>query len=89
MKKYLMGIFAVIIALSLSAFAIIKDDAVNKTQQQYYWFGLTGSYLGRSASAPPECNGGTIDCAYGYINVADPDDPEQPAGNPNTTATKH
>jgi len=83
-----MGIFAVIIAVSLSAFAIIKDDAMSKTQQQYYWFGLTGSYLGRSSSIPTDCSSGTVNCAYGYINVADPDDPEQPTGTPDLTAKK-
>ena len=84
-----MSLLAVFIAIFVFAFTAIKDGEMSKSQQQYYWFGLTGAYLGRSASVPPECNGGTIDCAYGYINVADPDDPEQPAGNPNTTAFKH
>lgn len=50
MRKYLLGIMAVILAMSLSAFTSTKQDA-SKSQESLYWFeynpttGHTGLYL--------------------------------------------
>lgn len=89
MKKNLLALLAIIFAIGASAFTVIKKNEESMNQQQYYWFGLTGTYLGRSASVPPGCDEiSTKNCAFGFINVADPSDPEQPAGSPDKTAKK-
>lgn len=89
MKKNFLAILAIIFAIGASAFTVIQKNEESKNQQQYYWFDLSGNYLMRSASVPPGCDLiNTKHCAYGFINVADPEDPEQPAGTPDLTAKK-
>lgn len=89
MKKNFLAILAIAVAIGASAFTAIKKAESVKAQQQYYWFGLTGSYLGRSASVPSGCDlTNTKNCAFGYINVSDPNDPAQPSGTPSLTAKK-
>ena len=89
MKKNFLAILAIAIAIGTSAFTAITKAEDSKNQQQYYWFGLTGTYLGRSANVPSGCDEVNLNnCAYVFINVADPDDPEQPSGSPDKTAKK-
>ncbi|MBS1577375.1 MAG: hypothetical protein JST09_18910 [Bacteroidetes bacterium] len=89
MKRNFLAIMAIVIAMAASAFTAIKDVEKNNKVQQYYWFSLTGAYLGRSASVPSGCDlTNTKNCAFGYINVSNPNDPEQPAGSADLTAKK-
>ena len=89
MKRNILAVLAIVIAMGASAFTAIKDADKEKNLQQYYWFGLTGSYLGRSASVPSGCDlTNSKNCAFGYINVSDPSNPEQPSGSTDLTAKK-
>jgi len=89
MKKYFLGIFAAVLAVGMSAFTVIHQKQAEATQQEYYWFDLNGGYEGRSASVPTGCDlTHTRDCAYGYINVDDPNNPTQPSGQADLTAKK-
>jgi hypothetical protein len=79
MKKYLLGIFAVVFAFSLSAFQNIKPKA---KLTDPYWFKISGQHLPgsavpqsdalfiqQSATAPmdPSCTtSSTYDCVAGF-----------------------
>lgn len=79
MKKYLLGIFAVVIAVSLSAFNNVTPKAKFTDP---YWFKISGQhlpgasvpqadamFLRQSASAPTDpvnCPGGSYDCIAGF-----------------------
>lgn len=89
MKKNFLAILAIAIAIGTSAFTAITKAEDSKNQQQYYWFDLSGNYIGRSSSVPTGCDlTNTKNCAYGFISVADPTDPEMPGGSPDLTAKK-
>lgn len=66
MKKYLLGIFAVIIAISTTAFT----GSSNSANQVYYWYDLQGNLLSPVPSefSPDGCTEGTEICSYGHIN---------------------
>lgn len=53
----------------------------------YYWFDAnTSEYIGYSELSG--CDNSTIKpCADGYLNVADPNDPQDPGTTPDKTAT--
>lgn len=87
MRKYLLGLFAVVMAVSLSAFTSAKSTNGAKKSAPLYWFDYdetsgTGAYLDygeRSLFINFECDQTTgIDCRRGYT-VMDlvAGDPEQ------------
>jgi hypothetical protein len=78
MKKYLLGIFAVVIAVSLSAF---NNMTPKPKFTDPYWFKISGQHLPgasvpssdamfiqQSASSPTslDCTGGNYDCIAGF-----------------------
>jgi hypothetical protein len=78
MKKYFLGILAVVFALGLSAFNNIRPKA---KLTDLYWFKISGQhlpgttvpssdamFLQQSASAPsdPDCQASTYDCIAGF-----------------------
>jgi hypothetical protein len=89
MRKYLLGLFAVVMAVSLSAFTSAKSSKETGKSADLYWFlydattGTTGAYLAfgeKKTFRVPTCNKETqIDCRRGYseTDLVDPDDPNQ------------
>jgi hypothetical protein len=92
MKKYLLGIIAIVMAVGFSAFTKpeVKRTS-NKEQTSYYWFrvangygdlsSLTSSqvsaYLGFSSTAPTSgCSGSGYNCIVGF-NADDVDIPNE------------
>lgn len=75
MRKYLLGLFAVVMAVSLSAFTSAKNSKAAAKTAPLYWFlydqtsGI-GDYLDhgeKSAFISGSCNDlGTPDCRRGY-----------------------
>jgi len=65
MKKYLVAIFAVMIAISATAFTSVKSY----DPDVYYWYDTEGRLLSDTPSElPPNgCNEGTEICAFGHI----------------------
>lgn len=87
MRKYLLGLFAVVMAVSLSAFTSVKTSKEVGKSAELYWFEYslstgTGAYLDfgeRSEFIIPTCDLtiGT-DCRRGYplsalVDESDPD----------------
>lgn len=66
MKKYLVGIFAVILAISATAFTKVS----NFNDDVYYWYDIEGNRLNDIPSElPPNgCDEGTEICAFGHVN---------------------
>lgn len=89
MRKYLLGLFAVVMAVSLSAFTSAKSSKETGKSADLYWFlydatsETTGTYLDfgeKNTFKVPGCNQETeIDCRRGYslADLVDPSDPEQ------------
>ena len=84
MKKYLSGLFAIVVAVSLSAFTLNKAHTNNTTTTTYWWYDADNGVLlnsgGKTALPPNDCElmGGDI-CAYGHENTTstpsiDPDE---------------
>ena len=78
MKKFLIGIFAVVIAFSAFAF---EKSATSLTE--YYWYDTDGNLLSEDPSefSPNGCNEGVEVCAYGHIQMT-----SNPGVNPNKIA---
>ncbi len=86
MRKYLLGLFAVIAAVSLSAFTSAKISEKAVKSAPLYWFNYdmasgTGAYVDygeKSEFFTAACNDdGEIDCRRGYalsdlVNQSDP-----------------
>jgi hypothetical protein len=70
MKKYLLGIFAVVLAISFSAFspAAKQDNLV-----PMYWYDLDGNSLGFGIHPNNGCEQEGVGCAKGFI--VEPADP--------------
>jgi hypothetical protein len=49
MKKYLLGLFAVVLAIGFSAFT--SDDRKSTTQDAYFWYAIDGSQVGQLLDA--------------------------------------
>lgn len=89
MRKYLLGLFAVVMAVSLSAFTSAKSSNETGKSANLYWFlydatsGETGAYLDfgeKNTFKVIGCNLSTLtDCRRGYLSSAliDPSDPDQ------------
>lgn len=89
MRKYLLGLFAVVMAVSLSAFTSAKSSKETGKSADLYWFlydatsGGTGAYLDfgeKNTFRVTGCNlESLIDCRRGYSaeDLIDPSDPEQ------------
>jgi|SRR5690606_23604311 len=84
MKKYLLGLVAVVIAVGLSAFTSAeKQTKTSDNFTSYYWFDLVGIYTGFKTK-PAEmvastCQDNSVDlCRNGYIadDLLDPAHPE-------------
>ena len=88
MRKYLLGLFAIMMAVSLSAFTSAKSSKEVGKTAPLYWFSYSaststlGSYLGngeKAAFITGSCdNSGVTDCRRGYtdeelVNPAIPD----------------
>jgi len=69
MKKYLVAIFAVILAVSATAFTTSQKS----TDNVYYWYDPQGNALpgGPSALPPSGCEEGTHLCAIGFTEPTD------------------
>lgn len=69
MKKYLVAIFAVILAVSATAFTTSQKLNDNV----YYWYDPQGHALpgGPSTLPPSGCDVGTDICAYGFTEPTD------------------
>jgi len=70
MKKYLSGIIAIVIAISLSAFTLNKAHTDNSTTTYWWYDASDGELLNpleKTELPPNECvlEGGDI-CAYGH-----------------------
>ncbi len=89
MRKYLLGLFAIVMAVSLSAFTSAKSSKAAGKSADLYWFLYdaieeeTGAYLvfgEKNTFKVTGCNQATqIDCRRGYsaADLIDPSDPEQ------------
>lgn len=66
MKKYLVAIFAVILAVSATAFTAPQ----NFDGEVYYWYDMSGNLLSPvpTEKSPNGCDEGTHACARGFIN---------------------
>lgn len=99
MKSIKILLAAVIVSASSLAFganrnaeikanpAETKTSSETKTQAVLYWFDAnTGEYIGHTESSG--CDQSTSQpCAKGYLNVANPSNPQQPATAPFLTDT--
>lgn len=80
MRKYLLGLFAVVMAVSLSAFTSVESSKEAGKSADLYWFlydepsGTTGTYLGfgaKNAFRALGCDKDIqIDCRRGYPSSA-------------------
>src|SRR5574337_1280908 len=82
MKKYLFGIFAVIAAISFSAFKVmpknhLKEDKTKTTT--YYWFNVDLN----------DVQSGSISDADAEFITTTTDDPNPPAGSPTCGGSKY
>lgn len=89
MRKYLLGLFAIVMAVSLSAFTSAKSSKETGKTANLYWFLYdaaseeTGAYLDFGEKATfkvPTCNLEIgIDCRRGYSlgDLANPSNPNQ------------
>jgi len=78
MKKFLIGIFAVVFAVSAFAF---QQNATSVTE--YYWYDTDGNLLSDIPSefSPNGCDQGVTVCAFGHIQMT-----ANPGVNPNKIA---
>ena len=76
MKKYILSIFAVVLAVGMSAFTTVSNQT--KTGDDYYWFNLDGTEdLGHDEFPNNGCTIEGEGCAKGYI-----DPPNDPTDDP-------
>jgi len=95
MRKYLLGLFAVVMAVSLSAFTSVKTSKEVGKSANLYWFfydataGGIGAYIDfgeKNDFRALGCNEDNLtDCRRGYsaADLVDPSDPEQGVVNQN------
>jgi hypothetical protein len=99
MRKYLLGLFAIVMAVSLSAFTGAKSSEATGKAIDLYWFeydhsgtGTVGTYLDygdRSEFLNVPCNLSVgNDCRRGYTltDLVDQSDPEQGVINKNANS---
>lgn len=71
MKRYFTGIFAIVLAISASAFTHIQSKPA--TDQMLYWVAADGTDDGLKSQSQEtidrNCNGGSFVCARGYNNA--------------------
>jgi hypothetical protein len=80
MKKYLMGIIAIVTAFCLSAFSYESKSS----NDLYYWYQQSDhTYVGSSSSPsgnPLGCSAAGENCVKGYLRSSQP--PSEPSGDP-------
>lgn len=77
MKKYVLGIFAVLLAIGFSAFT---PSSSKSNRDSLHWYDLSGNPLGFGEEPSTECTQMGVGCAKGFIEIpADPqtDIPDQ------------
>lgn len=70
MKKYVLGIFAVLLAIGFSAFT---PSAKQDNLDPMFWYDLDGQSLGYGIHPNNECVQAGVGCARGFI--VEPTDP--------------
>ena len=80
MKKYLLGIIAVVLAIGFSAFSSENKSAANL----FYWYQQSDhAYVGSSTTStgnPLGCSATGENCVKGYQRSSQP--PSEPTGTP-------
>jgi hypothetical protein len=89
MKKLKIGLGAISLLLGIgaSSFTVAGNHGGGKFQSYYWYTPVNGSLESSTPSVNPPmpCNGGSTDCAFGFINET-----ETPLdGGQNTTQFKH
>lgn len=81
MKKYLLGVFAIALAVGLSAFTSAKKaPAKSAKTTNYYWF-----YVNKSLKTP---SANISDSDATFIDVTT-DDPTPPSGSPSCSSSNY
>ena len=83
MKKYFLGMIALVFVAAASAFAL-QDKSVETTQQDFHWFTPNGQYLGELTRTEADmlCPGSGQVCATPYSAIIGEEGEEEPVGDP-------